>query len=180
MKARTCPSGKLLNLWKYKTIETVHQGQITKVVWQLGRYEPSPPSTKELHDCAVTLLLRLQRQVSLNIGYFSLANASPLWGKLYRRERSTKTAIESLPTFPGSPSLKIFVSKSGDCKLHIIVIVKLVLVRLGRNLPVTLYTKSIEGKNKINQTWQQGLDKILLWRTVQASGSPSVWPEKNR
>ena len=25
---------------------------ITKVVWQLGRYEPSPPSIKELHGCS--------------------------------------------------------------------------------------------------------------------------------
>ena len=27
MKARICPSGKLLCLWKFKTIETVHRGQ---------------------------------------------------------------------------------------------------------------------------------------------------------
>ena len=46
MKARIWPSGKLLCLLKYKTIETVHQGQ-------LGRYEPSPPSTKELHDLVI-------------------------------------------------------------------------------------------------------------------------------
>ena len=32
-----------------KTIETVYKGQLTKFVWQLGRYVPSPPSTKELH-----------------------------------------------------------------------------------------------------------------------------------
>ena len=48
------PNGKLFCLWKYKKLETVHQGKwVTKFDWQLGRYEPSSPSTKELHDRSV-------------------------------------------------------------------------------------------------------------------------------
>ena len=39
---------------------------ITKVVWQLGRYEPSPPSTKELHG------LRLTESTSLLWIWFEL------------------------------------------------------------------------------------------------------------
>ena len=50
MKARICPSGKLLWLWTYKTIEAVYKGQQPNLFFQLGRYEPSPPSTKELHE----------------------------------------------------------------------------------------------------------------------------------
>ena len=43
------PNGKLLCLWKYKTIyDDSASSAITKFDWQLGRYEPSSPTTKEL------------------------------------------------------------------------------------------------------------------------------------
>ena len=53
-----------------KTIEAVYKRAITKFVWQLGRYQPSPPSTKELHGLSTTIesnpLVRyLERPVSL-------------------------------------------------------------------------------------------------------------------
>ena len=39
--------------WSYypdHSLETVHERQVTKFVWRLGRYEPSRPSTKEPHE----------------------------------------------------------------------------------------------------------------------------------
>ena len=46
-------SGKLLRLWSIKTIRTV-----SKFVWQLGRYEASSPSTKELNGHTMELFSR--------------------------------------------------------------------------------------------------------------------------
>ena len=48
MKASICPSGELQRLWNAKTRETWRA--IIKFVGQLGRFEPSSPSTKELHE----------------------------------------------------------------------------------------------------------------------------------
>ena len=71
MKARICPSGKLLCLWTCP----LYRDSITRAICltigpstpsikellQLGRYNPSTPSTKELQDWAITLLLTKDR-----------------------------------------------------------------------------------------------------------------------
>ena len=58
MKART--NGKLLCLWKCNLIDYSAPRAIAKFDWQLGRYEPSYPSTTELHafqvDSAITTI----------------------------------------------------------------------------------------------------------------------------
>ena len=80
------PKSKLLCLWNYETIRRA----ITKFDWQLGRYEPSSPSTKELHDRSVPRYLeqlqkhpkakKIKKKLTTSVTRFG--EISPLWQKL--------------------------------------------------------------------------------------------------